>query len=129
MLCHLQKDGSWLIEERLDEFLRQWKLTARDARVVLEDRRPAIRTHTDPVTYLTIHPYVWDLVKQKLKETLRGTPPPPRTRRCEGCGGELKVTREYEQVWVFACDRCKSVETHGKNLVGGSVGAGEKEKL
>jgi hypothetical protein len=40
----------------------------------------------------------------------------------------MTVSREYENVWTFRCEVCKSVEAWGKDVVGGTQGAGEREK-
>ena len=54
---------------------------------------------------------------------------PSKRRLCEFCGSDLKVTKELHDSWVFRCTSCESHEIYAKALVGGTIGAGEPEKL
>ena len=126
MLLTRQSDGSLLIEGRADHFSQLWKAAPIANRVVLEDKRPAVRQVTEQgVTFTTIHPYSWEVLRRlpRNRAILHS-----RTKLCEFCSAELKVSKEYETVWCFTCPVCKSVETHSKQMIGGTVGAGEKEK-
>jgi len=126
MLLTRLPDGSLMIECRADQFSAEYKAAPIHERVVLDDRRPAVRKVTDQgITYTTIHPYIWEV----LKALPRNRPMVQnKIKLCQGCGSEMKVSREYEGCWCFTCDKCKSVETHDKRLIGGTFGAGEKEK-
>lgn len=124
-------DGSWLIETRLDHFLEAWKASNQDDRLVLIDLRPAVRTRDDQgISIKTVHPIVWDQVRHIIKPLLKGgLHHPSRARLCQFCGTEMKVKRELTDAWVFRCDVCKSSEIHGKRLIGGTIGQGDKEVL
>jgi len=120
-----------LMEVRLDEFFTEWQITARRCKVVLDDRRPAIYRPDGEFgpAYVTLPVELWERTRRRIKELMRnGWVAPSRTRLCEACGAELKVGLEYDKVWVFKCPVCDSVEIHGKNFVGGTIGAGIKEK-
>lgn len=124
-------DGSLLIETRLDRFLEKWKVSDRANRLVLGDKRPAVRTFDDSgINLTTIHPEAWDRVKLVIKPLLKqGEIEHPNKRRlCEFCGSELRVKRELHDSWVFVCPSCETSEIHAKALVGGTQGAGTKEK-
>lgn len=125
-------DESWLVETRLDYFLDRWKTSAMADRLVLDDQRPAVRsTSPEGVSLITIHPDAWDRVRAHIKPLLKQGElvHPNKKRLCEFCGSELKVKREMTDAWVFHCPACQTSEIHGKNLVGGTLGAGEKEKV
>jgi len=125
-------DDSWLIETRLDYFLEKWKVAALKDRLVLDDQRPAVRSTTDEgVSLTTIHPEAWMRVRATIKPLLKQQElkHPSRGRLCEFCGSELKMVREMTDAWVFNCVACHTSEIHGKNLVGGTQGAGIAEKL
>lgn len=124
-------DGSWLIETRLDHFLSKWKVAALRDKLVLDDQRPAVRTLDEQgVSITTIHPEAWDRVRAVIKPLLKHgeLAHPSKKRLCELCGSELKVVRELYDCWVFHCPSCETNEIHAKALVGGTRGAGEKEK-
>lgn len=122
----------FVIEVQSTEFWGAMKAAPKDARVVLPDNRPGVKRQTDlGDVILTLYPAVWAMQKRKLKE-LRGydlIQPVSRTRLCQICLTPMKVTREMEQLWVMKCPACKSTEMWGKQFVGGTWGAGEKEKL
>lgn len=124
-------DGSWLVETRLDFFLDKWKVAALHDRLVLDDKRPAVRTQDDQgVSLTTIHPEAWDRVRAVIQPLLKQGQlvHPNKKRLCELCGSELKVVRELYDTWVFRCPSCNTSELHGKAFVGGQIGAGEREK-
>lgn len=124
-------DDSYLVETRLDYFLDRWKTAPRKDRIVLGDRRPAVRNATEEgVTLVTIHPEAWERVRLHIEPLLKQQQlvHPSRARLCELCGTELKVKRELHDCWVFHCPSCDTAEIHSKYLVGGTQGAGEKEK-
>lgn len=124
-------DGSLLIETRLDRFLEKWKASDRSNRLVLDDRRPAVRTFDDAgINITTLHPEAWDRVKLIIKPLLKQgeIQHPNKHRLCEFCGTDLKVKRELHDSWVFRCPSCETNEIHAKALVGGTLGAGEPEK-
>lgn len=126
--------GALLFNDRWDRFSVLWRTSPAKERVVLDDGRPAIRREPSPdeeggeVTFTTLAPELWNRIKSRQREAFVMNPPPPRTRLCLACRGEMKVSREYEAVWCFRCPTCGSSETWGKDLLGGSVGSGEKEK-
>lgn len=125
-------DNSWLIETRLDHFLDKWRVAALRDKLVLDDKRPAVRTHDDQgISLTTIHPEAWDRVRAVIKPLLKQGEliHPNKKRLCELCGHELKVVRELHDTWVFHCPSCETNELHAKAIVGGTMGAGEKEKL
>ena len=131
-IFHKLPDGSLLIEGRLDRFLEKWKVADRANRLVLGDKRPAVRTFDDAgINLTTIHPEAWDRVKSIIKPLLKqGELTHPNKRRlCEFCGTDLKVTRELHDSWIFRCPSCEANEIHAKALVGGTIGAGTPEKL
>ena len=126
MLLTRQPDGSLLIEGRADHFSQLWKAAPVASRVVLPDGRPAVReVKMEGVTYTTIHGRAWEVLRvlPRNRAILHS-----RTKLCEFCSTELKVSKEYETVWCFTCPVCKSVETHSKQMIGGTLGAGTKEK-
>lgn len=128
------RDGGLLFNERWDRFSVQWRTSAPHERVILDDGRPAIRREPNPiepdgeVTYVTLASALWDTIKKRQKAAFAMEPPPPRTRLCQACRAEMKVSREYEAVWCFRCEACGSSETWGKDVLGGTQGSGEKEK-
>jgi hypothetical protein len=126
MLLTKQPDGSLLIECRGDQFTQAWQVALQPEKVLMSDGRPAVRKETAlGTTFTTIHRHAWDILKglPRNRPMVSG-----KIRLCEWCGGEMKVSREYESCWCFVCPRCKSSEIHSKHLVGGTVGGGEKEK-
>jgi len=133
-LLERYSDGGLMFNDRWDRFCQSWRVATPRERVVLNDGRPAIRREPSPdeedgeITYTTIAPALWEKIKQRQREAFALTPPPPRTRLCQACRAPLKVAREYGDCWTFVCDQCKSTEIHGKDLVGGTWGAGEAEK-
>lgn len=133
-LLSRRKDGGLVFEIRWNRFAEEWRTAAAKERVVLEDGRPAIRREPSPidpegeVTFTTLPQSLWERIRIRQREAFAMNPPPPRTRLCQACRGELKVSREYEDVWCFTCPTCGSAETWGKTVLGGSIGSGEKEK-
>lgn len=115
-----------LIECRADQFGQAMRVAPRTARCVLTDGRPALmeRDEWGQLRYLTIHPYAWSILKRSAADRARST----RIKRCEFCRSDMRVEREYETSWTFSCPACKSIEVHDKRFVGGTRGAGEKEK-
>lgn len=134
MLLERYRDGALMFSVRWDKFAQDWRTATAKERVVLDDGRPAIRREPaegdedGEVTYTTLAPELWNRIKSRQREAFAMNPPPPRTRLCQACRAPLKVSREYEAVWTFRCETCGSSETWGKQEVGGSWGAGEKEK-
>ena len=134
MLLDRRPDGSLVIETRWDDFVTAWRAADDAHRVALGDGRPAVMRDAplsldaDPKpAYLTVAQPAWDVLRRRVKEAFRGEPPPPRTRLCQACRGPLTLAKEYEDVWTFVCGQCRSRETGGKDVVGGTRGAGERE--
>ena len=67
------------------------------------------------------------MVKPRLHTLVQTRQHPPRTRLCEACGTAMRLTHEWSEVWTFACERCHSAEIWGKDVVGGTRGAGTRE--
>ena len=117
-----------------DMFAQEWRAAAAKERVVLDDGRPAIRRappadeENGEVTNTTLAPVLWERVKARQREAFAMNPAPPRTRLCQACRAELEVSREYGAVWCFRCESCGRSETWGKDILGGTHGAGEGEK-
>lgn len=123
-------DGGLLIETRLDYFLEKWKAAPRHHKLVLADRRPAVRTIDEQgINLTTLHPEAWDRVRAVIQPLLAQgeLKHPSRERLCEFCSTTLTVVRELHDCWVFRCPSCETSEIHSKALVGGTIGAGEKE--
>jgi hypothetical protein len=131
-LLTLRPDNSWLVETRLDYFLDRWRSAPQKDKLVLDDKRPAVRSQDElGVSLLTVHPEAWDRVRRKIQPILQQgkLDHPSKKRLCEFCGTELKLRRELTDCWVFYCVSCDTAEIHAKYLVGGTEGAGNKEKL
>lgn len=131
MLMTRQPDGSLLFEGSWSDFLMDWKLAKQADKVVLADRRPAVvRRHPDTgeVSYVTLHPRVWDIARAQFQEMLRLNPPKKRERLCRACRQPMTISRETTDVWCFKCSRCDTVDIEAKALVGGTIGAGQEEK-
>lgn len=133
MLIDRRRDGSLVFNCRWDHFVKEWRGAPLNRRVVLDDGRPAVRRPPEEdqqgtETYTTIAPALWDTIKKRQREAFGGNPPPPRTRLCQACRQPMRMVREYSDVWCFKCDTCGSSETWGKQIVGGTRGAGEIEK-
>mgnify|MGYP001614642845 CR=1 FL=1 len=125
-------DGSLLVETRVDYFLEMWRGAAQENRLVLDDQRPAVhRKDEQGDTILTIHPAAWEHLRTRIKQLLAAgeLKHPAKKRLCEFCSTELKLVREMTDSWVFRCEACHTAEIHGKDFVGGTQGAGQKEKL
>lgn len=129
ILLDRRPDGTIVFSGTWREFISDWRAATPDNRVILDDGRPAVRRPAaDPVTFFTIYPQIWPEIRHKLKEMLALAPPKKRERLCELCRNPMTVSREYEGAWCFVCDVCKSTEIHGKSIIGGTVGQGEREK-
>lgn len=120
------EDGTLLVETRWDEFRTEYKRAPLGQRLVLDDGRPAARS--SPGTLMAPHPVAWQLVRHWLKTRHPDAPAPKRVRLCEACGSEMTVVRELAWTWCFRCPKCSSLEVHGKDVIGGQIGAGEKER-
>jgi predicted acyl esterase len=109
------EDGTPLLEGRADEFSREWRAADVRDRLVLKDKRPAVRQQTElGVLYFTMHPEAWD----RLKRLPRGRPMIANNRKlCEFCGTELRIVKEDHDVYMFKCTSCHSSEVHSKNLL------------
>jgi len=115
-----------LILTRWAAFAQEWRTAEPSRRMVLSDGRPGILSERSG-SVLTLPDPVWQLVKRGFRDQLQQEPPRKRTRRCEACGADLERAREFEWAWTFVCRRCQSTEVWGKDRVGGTVGAGERE--
>lgn len=125
MLLTRLPDGSLLCEVRGDHFTREWKAATPSQRIVLDDKRPAVRKATDlGVTLITVHPKAWDVIKYLKRHDKLTT---AKGRLCEACHSEMKVVAEREGYWTFHCPNCKSISIDDKRLIGGSIRSGEKE--
>lgn len=133
MLIDKGPNGSLVIAGTWKAFLLDWRTAKPEERTVLPDttKRPAVRREGEAgrVTYLTIYPAVWEFMRGRIKEAFLRNPPAKRVRLCQGCRAEMVVSIEYEDVWCFVCPQCQSSETWGKQLLGGTRGAGVKEKM
>lgn len=133
MLLTHRPDGSLLIECNGRQFGDLWKTATVAERVVMDDRRPAIRRQSDlGLTYYTIAGVLWEI----LRSLPRGQPKVQnKIMRCDACGSDMQVTHEYDGggqsagFWTFVCPKCRSTEIWSKEIVGGTKGAGEKETL
>lgn len=124
-------DGTLILEVRWREFADAWASAPLAERVALDDGRPAVIRHDrdgGQPSFLTVYPTTWGMVRHRLMEAFAGERPTKRTRRCQACDSILTVAREYPQAWTFKCPACGGREVWGKNLVGGTRGAGEEEK-
>lgn len=132
MLIERLPDGSPTFCVGWREFLADWQGADQAHRVVLTDGRPAVRSEPgegeERSSYTTLHPHVWPMIRRRLKEAFARVPAAKRVRLCEACRAEMKVAQEHGAVWVFRCPACGSVEIHGKDRIGGTMGAGEKER-
>ena len=130
MLFDRQPDGTIIFSGTWKDYVAERHKATPDQRVVLDDGRPAIRrvSEAGEISYVTIYEQIWPEIRRKLKDMMALTPPKKRERLCELCRNPLRVAREYGGCWTFVCDTCKSTEIHGKDRVGGVVGAGEAEK-
>lgn len=129
MLFTPQPNGSLLVElDTWREFRAKWRDAPPDHRIVLADKRPAVLDpHADPLTdrptLYTPHWHIWSCVRNLQQLDM---PAESRTMRCASCNEPMKPI-EHETYWKFACERCHSREIWGKDAVGGTIGAGERE--
>lgn len=134
MILHRRPDGSILFEVAWKDFRADWRKATAAQKVVLDDRRPAVRIETrgpdgaPEVRITTIAGPLWERLRPRLQAAMRGDQPHRRLRLCGACRAELTVTREYGDSWTFRCPQCRTVEVWGKRIVGGTMGAGEQEK-
>ena len=133
--------GDLLIEADLTRFQQEFQKTPKEDRVKLKDGRLGLRRHDvmDPESYtvMTVHQEVWERMvfaakrqTSNMKEFLtrfEQKAAPAKKRLCKECGAEQKERMEKEQWWSFYCPSCEKNEIWGKNLIGGTWGAGEKE--
>lgn len=126
--------GVPVFEVAWDVFTARYRETPQSRRVVIADgtNRPALYSppegFEDRGSYLTLLPAAWEQIKAKMAEALAGQPPPKRTRFCRMCRSEMRVAKEYGEVWSLACPKCGGVEVLSKERYGGTMGAGEAEK-
>jgi phage FluMu protein Com len=99
--------------------------------VVMDDHRPAIRRQNElGLTYYTIAGALWEILQHlpRAQQKVEN-----RVIRCDACGSDMKVVREYDGggqgpgYWCFKCPKCKSTEIWSKAIIGGTLQAGEKE--
>lgn len=128
MLIDRLASGSPVFSLTWKQFLVEWRRSDQRHRAVLDDGRPAVIHDGEPPSYHTVVPALWAHVKPQLQERLVLRQHPPRARLCEACGTPMHLTHEWSEVWTFACERCGSVEAWGKDVVGGTWGAGEVER-
>ena len=126
-----QPDGTVLVETTAKAFLDEWKQASSHCKVLLDDKRPAIVRQPDMAngdpTFLTLMPAVWDRMKAVGWKKLQTARHPPHARLCEVCGAKLRLVCESAQHWIFKCLQCPTRETWGKTMLGGTIGAGNKE--
>ena len=128
MLLTRRPDGTILFEGTWRDFMSEWRAATPADRVVLADGRPAVaRRQVEPPNFFTIHGQVWEIVRPRLTAAMQGAPPKKRERLCEVCRTPMGVAREFTDVWSFKCPACRSVQMFGKDVIGGTHGAGEKE--
>src|SRR3990167_6624457 len=131
MLMDRRKDGSLVFGTTWQDFILDWKLARQEDKVRLDDGRPAVVRHqpdTGDISYVTLHPRVWSVVRMKFQEMLQLNPPRKRERLCRACRQPMTVARETTDVWCFKCTRCDTTDIEAKALVGGTLGQGEEEK-
>ena len=133
MLITHRLDGSTLIELTGKQFREKYAVATQTEKVVMNDRRPAVRTVSElGTTYYTILAPLWELLCRLPRHRPKVE---NRVMRCDACGSDMTVAREYDGggkgagFWCFSCDRCKSTEIWSKSIVGGTAGQGQKEKL
>ena len=133
ILFNHDKYGALLMEVDAAQFREKWLASSPTDRVVLDDKRPAVRT-SDPLategSYMTLAWPAWDRLKKNFNALMvTGKIAPTRSKLCAACGTEMKVHRELTNVWTFRCPSCKTYAIAGKSLIGGQIVAGEEEKL
>lgn len=133
MLFTRRADGTLLVELTGKQFTEMWRQAPHAHRLVMDDRRPAVRkVEEDGITLYTIHAMLWEI----LRDLPRGQAKVQnRVVRCDACGSDMTVAREYDGggksagCWCFKCPKCASTEIWSKEILGGTKGAGEKETL
>jgi hypothetical protein len=135
MILATLRDRSLVFEDAWGALRQKWRAAPSADQVILEDGRPAVRLYVEDgrVAYQSVPPAVWGEIKGKLamRSQLIGGGPiahPKRGRLCVTCGAALEVTKEYGSAWCFRCPICRAVEVFGKDVIGGTVGAGDVEK-
>lgn len=95
----------------------------------LPDGRPAItRPPLNGVPHaITLYWNTWEIRKSKHRE--KHLPKGPRERACSNCGCAMTVSKEFGDTWSFRCEACQQVDVWGKQIVGGTKGGGEKERI
>src|SRR3990167_5759826 len=130
MLITPQKDGSTLVEVRGQEFSEAWRTCRPAQKVVLDDKRPAVRRITaNGTSYITLHRDAWATLKGNMAKLPMGQAKVKnRVKLCDWCGAELRMIKELTTCWSFQCPKCNSVEVHDKKVLGGTIGQGVVEK-
>lgn len=132
MLIQRLQNGTVLVEVRADVFREHWRTARQDEKVVLDDRRPAVRITkpTGDTCLYTLHPLAWDILKKEFKTLMEaGHITTTHEKRCAFCASPLTVHREMEGLWVMVCKNCSSMATISKTLEGGTIGQGEKDQV
>lgn len=127
MLLDRLPSGSPVFSLAWKQFADEWRTTDQRHHAVLDDGRPAVIHDGDPPSYHTVAAALWEHVRPRLAALLATRQHPARHRLCEACGTAMRLTHEWTDVWTFACERCGSVEAWGKDVVGGTIGAGARE--
>jgi len=133
MRTYRDQHGDVIMETFFEDFRQQWRKTPREKRAILQDKRPAViqmrQDGFDPIVFLTMPQFIWEQVKRQTSAKMGfEINPVARVRLCELCGSEMKTSLERESYWIFACPRCQVTDVDGKQFVGGTQGAGVKEK-
>jgi len=109
-------------------FNAEFRRSTEAQQFVLDDGRPAIMA--EPLFgvphAVTMYMHVWEI--RKSQYLAKHLPAGSHERGCPTCGCKMEVTRELESTWSFRCPVCKTVDAWGKQIVGGTHGAGQKEK-
>ena len=129
------KDGMLIVEVSAAEFIPEWKKADRKHKTLLAGARPAVMRDGDALDsrphLVTMHESMWDRIKFKIGaiENLERLSRNMDTAHfCPDCGHELKMVEEFEDIWQMKCKICELPQVFGKNLYGGTVGSGQREK-
>jgi len=108
-------------------FIAAYIKSRSDERHTTKDKRPAIRTGNSFGYEIWTVPneIAWDI----MKSAAGSKPVMSYEHQCRTCGSAMKMTREFGDTWAFHCQNCKTVHVQGKDKVGGTHGAGEKEPV